>query len=147
MLMGRMPIAVLMQRRSVQHRWIDSAWSAVGVVGNAAGLTERQTIEDTPQSRIWLVPGLELTLYPDENDGYFENWIAPEPKLFILWRVEDNLPSVVAATVSYGEGTRMLDSGESADGVAMPQEIHAWLGQYLQAHYTPRTNERTSRRR
>jgi hypothetical protein len=31
----------------------------------------------------------------------------------------------------------MLDSGESADGVAMPPAIHSWLACYLQAHYQP----------
>jgi hypothetical protein len=31
----------------------------------------------------------------------------------------------------------MFDSGESADGVMMPPEIHSWLGAYLREHYQP----------
>lgn len=142
-----MPIAILMQRRAVQNRWVDSAWSAVGVVSNMGGVARRQTVEDTPHSHICLVPGLDLALYPDENDGYFENWIAPEPKVFVMWRLENDSALPVIASVSYGEGTRMLDSGESADGVAMAGDIHAWLGLYLKMHYQPRQFDKTHRRK
>ena len=44
----------------------------------------------------------------------------------------------VRASVSYVEGTRMFDSGENADGVAMPAEIHAWLVDYLRTNYEPK---------
>ena len=84
-----------------------------------------------------MVSGVSLQLYPDENDGYFENWAAPEPKVFLLWRVEQDCPMLVGASVSYGEGTRMLDSGDQADGIAMPPDVHAWLGLYLQHRYEP----------
>ena len=102
-------------------------------------------VEDTPQSTTWLIPGPELSLYPDENDGYFENWVAPAPKVFVMWRIEDEHARPITASVSYGEGTRMLDSGESADGVLMPSDIHAWLGEYLKAHYQPRQPGRRHR--
>jgi hypothetical protein len=44
----------------------------------------------------------------------------------------------VRASVCYAEGTRLFDSGEAADGFAMPAEIHAWLSAYLNEHYQPR---------
>ena len=51
----------------------------------------------------------------------------------------------VAASVSYGEGARMLDSGESADGVPMSPEIHCWLGDYLRLYYQPRSQAKGHR--
>ncbi|GAC1410040.1 MAG: hypothetical protein NVSMB6_10270 [Burkholderiaceae bacterium] len=138
MQMGSMPVAVLMQRRALQHRWVSEAWSVLAVVSNPAGVVREQTIRDTPESQVYLVPGLELTLYPDENDGYFENWIAPSPKVFVTWHLQAGRAMPVAVSVSYSEGTRMLDSGDCSDGVAMPADIHEWLGAYLQAHYQPR---------
>lgn len=84
-------------------------------------------------------------MFPDENDGYFENWIAPHPKVFLMWRLQQDEPVPVLASVSYAEGTRMLDSGESACGVAMPPDIHAWLGDYLRAHYEPPPHGRRRR--
>ena len=119
MKMGSMPIAVLMQRRTVRHRWADEAWEAVGVVPDRGDLPPLQVLSQTPERDYYLVSGLELELYPDENEGYYENCVAPE-------------------SVSYVEGTRMFDSGENADGVTMPAEIYAWLAGYLREHYQPK---------
>jgi hypothetical protein len=138
MKLGSMPIAVLMQRRALKHRWADQAWAAAGVVPDRGKLPPVQVIESSPEREYYLVSGLELELHPDENDGYFENWAAPEPKVFVLWRMEAGRAMPVRASVSYVEGTRMFDSGESADGVAMPAEIHAWLALYLRDHYQPK---------
>jgi hypothetical protein len=138
MRMASMPIAVIMQRRAVNHRWAQDAWAAVGVVPDRGDLPSFQPLRQTAEREYYLVSGLQLELYPDENEGYFENCVAPEPKVFVMWRMQDERAMPVQASVSYGEGTRMLDSGESADGVAMPGEIHAWLVQYLQEHYQPR---------
>ena len=138
MLMATIPIAVIMQRRTVHHRWADTTWSAVGVVSNPMGLSKVQTLGRTEEQEAYLVPGLQLELHPDENDGYFENWAAPEPKVFVMWRMQAERAMPLMASVSYMVGTRMLDSGDCADGVPMPPDIHAWLADYLREHYQPR---------
>jgi hypothetical protein len=138
MLMATMPIAVIMQRRAVNHPWADTAWAAVAVVPHQGDAGMIQPLVRNDDNESYLVSGLQLELYPDENDGYFENWAAPEPKVFVMWRMQDDRAMPLVASVSYGEGTRMLDSGESADGVAMPGQIYLWLSQYLQEHYQPR---------
>lgn len=133
-----MPIAVLMQRRTPVHRWADDAWAAVGVVPNRGNLPRLHMLGESAERDYYLVSGLELELYTDDNEGYFENCVAPESKVFVLWRMEEGRAMPVRATVSYLEGTRMFDSGESADGVPMPAEIHAWLSTYLRDNYQPR---------
>ena len=138
MKMGSMPIAVLMQRRTLRHRWADEAWEAVGVVPDRGDLPPLQVLSETPERDCYLVSGLELELYPDENEGYYENCVAPESKVFVLWRMENGRAMPVRASVSYVEGTRMFDSGENADGVTMPAEIYAWLAGYLREHYQPK---------
>ena len=135
MLMTELPVAVLMRRRPAANRWSQPGWMPVAVQAYRAdphAATHRSIDADS-----CLVCGVSLQLYPDENDGYFENWAAPEPKIFVLWRLMDDRPALVAASASYGEGTRMLDSGDLADGIAMPADIHAWLGVYLRRHYEP----------
>ena len=135
MLMAELPVAVLMQRLPAATRWSEPRWMPVAAHVDRAdqhGASPLQIDADT-----CLVSGVSLQLYPDENDGYFENWAAPEPKVFLLWRVEQDCPVLVGASVSYGEGTRMLDSGDQADGIAMPADVHAWLGVYLHRHYEP----------
>lgn len=138
MKLGSMPIAVIMQRRTPRHRWADEAWAAVGVVRDDGNLPPLRMLSASAEHDDYLVSGLELELYPDENDGYYENFMAPEAKVFVLWRMQDGRAMPVRASVSYVEGTRMFDSGENADGVAMPAEVQAWLRAYLHAHYQPK---------
>ncbi|MFS0753867.1 DUF3305 domain-containing protein [Noviherbaspirillum sp. 1P10PC] len=134
MLMAELPLAVLMRWRRPASMWDQARWRPEAVsVDRADASAQARAL--TPDSR--LLHGVALQLYPDENDGYFENWAAPEPKIFLLWRVENDEPAIVSASASYGEGTRMLDSGDQADGIAMPPDIHAWLGSYLLRHYEP----------
>ncbi|MFK3737028.1 DUF3305 domain-containing protein [Massilia sp. TN1-12] len=143
MKMGSMPIAVLMQRRVVRTRWTeDEAWSAVGIVPDRGNLGDVQELSRSPERDYYLVPGLELELYPDENEGYYENCMAPESKVFVLWRMQDGRAMPVRASVSYVEGTRMFDSGENADGVDMPAEVYAWLAAYLREHYQPQPRKK-----
>jgi hypothetical protein len=133
----QLPIAVVMQRRPATHLWDEARWVAVAVVPwqdlQRAVHPVAGAAADTR-----LITGLKLELSRDENEGYFENWVAPEPKLFVLWHEDSDDPLQVAASVSYAEGTRMLDSGDAAEGVPMPPEVHRWLGQYLQENYRPR---------
>lgn len=136
--MASMPIAVMMQRRAIKHRWANDAWAAVGVVPNRGNLPPVHVLSESAERDYYLVSGLSLELYTDENDGYYENAMAPESKVFVLWRMENGRAMPVRASVSYLEGTRMFDSGETADGVLMPAEIHAWLNAYLNEHYQPR---------
>jgi hypothetical protein len=138
MKMASMPIAVLMQRRTLQHRWADEAWSAVGVVPDRGNLPKLQVLSESPERDYYLVSGLELELYTDENEGYYENCMAPDSKVFVLWRMQEGRAVPVRASVSYMEGTRMFDSGESADGVTMPAEIYTWVAEYLREHYQPK---------
>jgi hypothetical protein len=125
MKMSSMPIAVIMQRRAVQHRWADEAWAAVGVVPDRGNLPPLQVLSESPERDYYLVSGLELELYTDENEGYYENCMAPESKVFVLWRMIDGRAMPVRASVSYVEGTRMFDSGESADGVTTTRRVRA----------------------
>jgi hypothetical protein len=138
MKMGSMPIAVIMQRRTLQHRWADEAWNAVGVVPDRGHLPPLQVLSASAERDYYLVSGLELELYPDENEGYYENCVAPESKVFVLWRMQEGRAIPVRASVSYVEGTRMFDSGENADGVTMPAEVYTWLASYLREHYQPK---------
>ena len=135
MLMADLPVAVVMKRRPAVSRWSEPRWMPAALQAGLAGRDGAACLQIDADTCV--VSGVSLQLYPDENDGYFENWAAPEPKVFLLWRTEQDCPVLVAASASYAEGTRMLDSGDQADGIAMPADVHAWLGVYLRRHYVP----------
>ena len=132
-----LPVAVIMQRRTPTHPWASEAWGAIGVVPDDGACQEVVTLAYSPARETYLVPGLTLELHRDEHEGYFANCTAPEAKVFVMWRMVEGRAMPQQVSASYAEGTRMFDSGDPADGVAMAPEIHAWLADYLGKHYEP----------
>jgi hypothetical protein len=126
-----------MQRRMLQHRWAEDSWAAIAVMKDDGKVPRVQPLGKDAERESYLVTGLKLELFPDDHESYHENWQAPSPKVFVAWRMDEGRAMPQRASVSYIDGTRMFDSGESADGVMMPPDIHAWLGKYLSEHYTP----------
>ena len=45
-------------------------------------------------------------------------------------------------TASYDEGGRWMDGGHSVDRVAMPTEMFAWVGEYVEKNYRPEPKKR-----
>ncbi len=135
---ARYPIAVVMERTKLASPWQPYRWEARGVVRDIfpAGTSERVMQHDEQQWQI-LYPGLELKLMLDEAEGYYLNLTSPQPKVFVLWRLIDEIARPQFATVSYHEGARWLDSSENVDGVPMPVELLPWIGEFVERHYRP----------
>jgi hypothetical protein len=138
MRLANLPISIIMQSRPSGHRWAEVTWSAIDVVVDDGAIPILQILRQDPGGDIYVVSGLQLEFFADEQEGYLENCNAPAPKVFILWRMEGGRAMPLKASVSYAEGTRMFDSGEMADGVKMAGDIHAWLADNLRQHYQPR---------
>jgi hypothetical protein len=135
-------LAVIMERRILTGKWAGLQWEAIGVVPDAAGETAPRALRQDGTNAQWLFPGQVLRLFRDEADNYLLNVCAPEPRVFVMWRLpeesgEDALPQPKVLTASYGEAARFLDSGEQVDGVPMPPELRAWIDAFAQRHYRP----------
>lgn len=85
---------------------------------------------------------LQIRLFRDEAQGYYLNVTTPEPSIFVLWREQDGLAKAIDITLSYDEAGRWLDGGEAVDRVPMPEEMCAWLTEYVQLHYQPETRRK-----
>jgi len=132
------PLAVVMERAKLASPWASYRWEAKGVVRDIfpPGTSERVMRQDEQLSQI-LYPGLELKLMLDEAEGYYFNLTSPQPKVFVWWRLIDEIARPQFATVSYHEGARWLDSSENVDGVPMPVELLPWIGEFVEQHYRP----------
>lgn len=149
--MHQFPIAVVMERRRLQNRWVDEAWEAVGVVpAFAEGAADsgdsgpRRILAETDRDQ-WLIGGFVLELFRDEADNYFLNMSSPIPKVFVMWRKEGEVATPVSVSVSYGEAARWLDSGEQVDGIPMSREIADWVGDFVNTHYKPAPRKKVRR--
>jgi hypothetical protein len=120
-------------------------WEPLGVVSGHAGGESKLLVEHDGVAQ-WLHPGFKLELHRDETEGYYLNVSAKEPRVFILWRMAERGNAEYAlpldVTVSAEEAGRWLDGGHSVDAVAMPSEIFAWVGEYVENNYRPQPKKR-----
>lgn len=131
-------LAVIMERTTLDNRWASEKWEAKGVVPDMspAGTPPNTIVQRDGLTQI-LYRGFRVRLKRDEAEGYYLNITSPEPKVFILWRLVDDVACPHMLTVSYGEGTRWADSGEQVDGVALPHELLPWMAEFVETHYRP----------
>lgn len=136
---------MIMERKILANKWADFQWEAIGVIpDNGQEASPRCIYEDSRREQ-WLHAGFAVELYTDEAEFYFANITSPEPRVFILWRFEDDLARPALVTVSYGVAARMMDAGEQVDGVPMPAEIRAWVADFVNRHYKPEEKKKGGR--
>jgi hypothetical protein len=133
-------VAVVMQKRPAQSRWADTIWEPHGVLPDPGGAA--RVLREQGGTVQWLHPGFKIVLHRDENEGYYLNVSAPQPRVFILWRMEGEQALPLDVTASSDEAGRWLDGGHSVDGVAMPPDIFAWVGEYVENNYRPQPKQR-----
>lgn len=129
-------LAVGFSRIALTSRWADHAWRLTAMAPTAASLPAVDQVCD----------GLELRLYSDEADNYLLNLSAPEPLLFAVWRLEEDVPSVLMVTASYGEAARLLDSGENVEGVSLPDDLRGWIEDFARHHFRPPEKKQKNKR-
>ena len=133
-------LGVVMERARLADRWSSEVWEAKGVVRDTgvAGTTERVIFHDARTAQ-FLFPGFELKLRRDEAEGYYLNITSPLPKVFVLWRKDegDEIARPRLLTVSFNEGARWMDGGETVDGVALPVDLLSWIGEFVERNYEP----------
>jgi len=105
-----------------------------------------RVLVDEPGIAQWLHAGFELVLHKDEIEGYYLNVSAPQPRVFVLWRMENEMALPIEVTLSSEEAARWADGGHSVDGVAIPPELFAWVGAHVEANYRPQPQQRFKRR-
>ena len=132
------PVAVVMRRVPLQNRWVSEKWELAEVRPDAGAAA----LSREPQGGdAWLWRGFTLDLHPSEGEGYYLNLSAPDPCVFVMWRLEEWEGAETArpwvATASYNEAARMMDAGERVDNVPMPPPVRAWLEPWLEANYRP----------
>lgn len=135
------PLAVVMQRRPAQSRWADFVWEPFGVVPGY-GPGEVKVLIDQAGVTQWLHPGFTLELHRDEAEGYYLNVAGQQPRVFVLWRMDEETGVPLQLTASFDEAGRWMDGGHSVDGVKMPAEIFAWVGDYVEKNYRPEPKKR-----
>jgi hypothetical protein len=138
----RWPAAVIMERLALDNRWATEKWEAKGVVPDLEPGAEPKVIVENPQVLQVMFSGFDIVLQRDEAEGYYMNITSTQPKVFVMWRPDEEWARPQRLTVSYHEGSRWLDSGEAVDGVPLPAELLPWMAQYCEENYKPEPHKK-----
>ena len=164
-----MRFAVLMRKQNIDNPWISYRWVPQEVLPDFGQFHSQDSESEKISGQFlgrdadgesWLFTGFELSLFPDEAEGYYLNVSSPAPCWFVMWRLEEDFEryldeqSIALAKadanfavphricVSYNEAARLLDGGESVDTVPMSKEHASWLQEYVDEHYRPEPKKR-----
>jgi len=135
-------LAVVMQRRPIENRWQTEVWEPVEVRPDAAPGAAPELLSDADGLQRWLYPGLQLVLQKFECEGYWQNLVSAVPRIFVMWRMHGEQAVPERVTASYDEASAWLDASEMVEGVAMPEPLVLWVGDFTKQHFHPEPKKR-----
>ena len=138
-------VAVVMRRRKLDNPWQSELWEVAGVLAPYDGPDGPRLIVERAGESQWLHPGLKLELYRDEGEGYYLNITTPEPRIFVMWRMDGEQAVPHFVTVSSNEASGWMDSGEEVGSVAMASEVGRWVAEFVRDNYRPEPKKKRIR--
>lgn len=137
-----LPVAVTLERRPAQSRWVDHEWVVAGLSVSPAGEPSLEDMGDGRMLKTFV--GFAMTLFPDEAEGYYLNVSSGAPCAFVSLRTpeEGGDPYPFQVTASYNEAARWMDSGERVERIDVDPATASWLSDWVAANYRPEPKKR-----
>jgi Protein of unknown function (DUF3305) len=135
-------LAVILERETVDNRWESHRWHVVGAIPDTGGAV--RTLREDAGCLQRLHPGFEVTLFPDEAEGYYLNVSSEEPSVFVAVRPDETAGDMYPfqATLSYNEAARWMDGSERVERVPAWPELVAWMAAWVEQNYRPEPRKR-----
>ena len=135
-----MPMGVVIERRRIDNPWQDHSWMPVAVIPGAAPVADWLTLREGDGWTHFHAATLDLELFRGETEGYRFNLSQRPPVVFVVLRrgEEADDPEVLPflVTACPYEAESYAESGdEIVEGVAMPDEVVAWLQDFVDRHH------------
>jgi hypothetical protein len=135
-------VAVVMQRRPTENPYADEVWEAVRVLTGESSEAAPRRIREDGGVEEWIYPAMDLVLRRDEAEGYFLNVSTGDPRVFVMWRLEDGRAVPAEVSASYNEASTWMDASEQVDPAPMDAALAAWVGEYVRNNYKPEPRKR-----
>lgn len=139
-------VAVLIEREKDPNQWEAWRFRVTDVVADEGGFGDApRMLRDDGKTAQFLHPGLPVSLFTDEAEGYYLNLSSGAPVWFVMWRLAEDDPSLARpefVTLSYNEAGRQLDAQEKVDNVPLQAEARDWLAAFTETHYKPEVKQR-----
>ena len=139
-------VAVLIEREKDPNPWEAWRFRVTDVVADEGGFGDApRMLRDDGKTAQFLHPGLPVSLFTDEAEGYYLNLSCGAPVWFVMWRLAEDDPSRARpefVTLSYNEAGRQLDAQEKVDNVPLQADARDWLAAFTETHYKPEVKQR-----
>jgi Protein of unknown function (DUF3305) len=134
-----MPVSVVIERRASSSQWQDHAWRPIGVLPRAASESGKLLASGAGWEHYYAGP-LDLELFRRETEGYLTNLSQDPPVVFVVLRRNEDGNGLefepFLVTVCPYEAMGYSAAGdEIVEGVPMPPEIKAWVGEFVAHHH------------
>jgi len=139
-----LPLGIVVERRQVDHPWMDHSWAVVGVIPGAPARDPEGEWTLLRRGEGWAHyhgGTLPLELFRKETEGYKVNLSLDPPRLFVVLRDDEDpdsshevVPFLVTACPY--EAQDYLDSGEDVvETLAMPPEVAAFVQAFVARYH------------
>lgn len=134
-------IGIVLERRVSDNEWLDHEWVTIGLTLNVVDADDWVQLYDTEEVCRYLSPAVELEIHRAETEAYLYNLESPEPSIFAVLRHDEESEEAVpfevhVVTASPYEAQDYLDSSEEhVDRIALPEELRAWLQEFVDEHH------------
>ena len=135
-------LAVIMQKRAINNRWQSEVWELAAVLAEAScdAKPGRMTTPDSIER--WVFRGLRLSLRREEAEGYYLNISTQEPRVFVMWGLDDDRAVPQQISASYNDACTWMDAGAQVDSFAMPPDLYDVVSAFARQHYRPEPKQR-----
>ena len=135
-------VAVVMQRRPTRNPYAEDQWEAVRVLSSHDGDEATRRLSAAEGVEEWIYPAQRIVLRRDEAEGYFLNVSTGDPRVFVMWRMEDGRAVPAGVSASYNEASTWMDASEQVDPAPMDAALAGWLSGYVRDNYRPQPRKR-----
>lgn len=137
-----LPVGVVVTRRRIGHPWQEFSWHATEAVPGAPDVVEWRLLRQADAKTAYLAATLPLDLYPGETADYRHNLSQRQPMIYVVMRCDaadgERPIRPFHVTASPAEAQDYLDGDEVVDAVPMPEEVAAWLQDYVARFHVER---------
>jgi hypothetical protein len=136
-----MNVGVVLERRRLNDPWRDHVWHAVEVVPGAPADVAWRELARGENAVRYLAATLPIEIFRKETDSYRMNLTGRAPRVFVVLRPDpDNTPGremrpFLVTVCPFEAGNYGQGGDEVVDDIPMPEEIRAWLDDFVAYHH------------
>ena len=130
-------VGVIVERRALDNPWVDHSWRPVQILPAAPASEPWTKIAEGPGWQRFYAGPAELALFRHESESYQYNLESQPPSVWVYLRrsPDERGIELLGASCDPGEAHAHNDTGDDiVDAVPMPEQILAWMSEYVRRH-------------